>query len=149
MYLKIVYLLVVLLVSVQILKIIFLTGAEGCFVSGSEDASLRIWKVNITESESGVVGEGKFLASLHGHSDPIQCVRISKGQYIVSGSADCSIVLWSLATGKIVSKFVGHEDCVNCLYCLGNGLIISGSADKTIRVWKYMPPARISHEDLP
>uniref|UniRef100_A0A7S4KGL3 FYVE-type domain-containing protein n=1 Tax=Paramoeba aestuarina TaxID=180227 RepID=A0A7S4KGL3_9EUKA len=116
-------------------------GTQGCFVTGSEDATLRIWKVVVSDGEEGLVGTPKFLASLSGHTEGVTSVKISKSQYIVSASNDSSIVMWSLETGKVVAKFLGHIGGVTSIYAMPSGLVISGSVDKSMRVWKYTPPS--------
>ena len=54
-------------------------------VSGSWDATLRLWEV----------ATGKPVATLEGHTDRVTCVAFDpKGERLVSGSDDKSILLW-------------------------------------------------------
>jgi WD40 repeat protein len=110
-------------------------------VSASADSTLKIWKVIVTESANGVTGTPKFLVTMNGHTDAVYSVSISKNLYIVSASADRSIIVWSLQTGKVVSRFMGHMDGVRTICCLPSGLTVSGSFDHTLRIWRYTPPA--------
>ncbi len=48
-------------------------------VSGSRDATLRVWNIE----------EGRLLHSLAGHQASVRCMEIS-GNIIVSGSYDCT-----------------------------------------------------------
>ena len=114
-------------------------------MTSSADSTLKIWKVTVSESPSGVTGTPKFLVTMNGHTDSVYSVSISKNLYIVSASADRSVIVWSLQTGKIVSRFLGHMDAVRCICCLPSGLTVSGSADHTMRIWRYTPPAENGH----
>jgi len=47
---------------------------------------------------------------LEGHADAINSVAYSfEGQYIVSGSCDNTVKLWSASEGKLIKKLEGHQ----------------------------------------
>jgi WD40 repeat protein len=75
---------------------------------------------------------------LDDHTDSVTSVAFSPdGELIVSGSRDCTIRVWDVATGDIISgPFEGHAGAVTCVTFSPDGKqIISGSEDRTIRIW--------------
>ncbi|KAL0958322.1 hypothetical protein HGRIS_000467 [Hohenbuehelia grisea] len=74
-----------------------------------------------------------------GHTANIVCTAISpRGDFIVTGSLDCTVRLWCAKTGKeLVAPLEGHSDIVTCVAVSSDGLrIASGSFDTTVRVWE-------------
>ena len=59
-------------------------------------------------------------------------------QFIVSGSKDQTIKIWSSLTFKLITTLYGHTDTIFSLWVLFNSSnIVSGSQDNTIKIWKY------------
>ena len=71
-----------------------------------------------------------------GHTGSVTSVAFSPdGTYIVSGSNDKTIRVWS-KQGQVGSPFQGHTHSVNSVaFSPDGGHIVSGSKDKTIRIW--------------
>ncbi len=47
------------------------------------------------------------------HEDTITCVAVTEdNRFVISGSADKNLLVWSLSTGLAENKFVGHTDKV-------------------------------------
>ncbi|KAJ7593502.1 WD40-repeat-containing domain protein, partial [Mycena floridula] len=61
----------------------------------------------------------------------------TKGNHLVSGSADGAVCIWDIETAKVVvGPLQGHHGAVYSVAYSPDGLrILSGSSDKTIRVW--------------
>jgi WD40 repeat protein len=58
---------------------------------------------------------GRQMRRLEGHDGPIWCVAISiDGTWLVSGSEDSTLRLWSIATGKNVATFTGESPIRAC-----------------------------------
>ena len=55
-------------------------------------------------------------------------------KYIVTGSVDRTIKVWSTSSCELIRTLKGHESEVACLQ-YRDRLIVSSSLDKTIRVW--------------
>jgi WD40 repeat protein/serine/threonine protein kinase len=90
-------------------------------ISGSDDATLRLW-----ETETG-----QCLRVFEGHEDYVQSVCLSNdAKFALSGSSDKTLRLWDLVTGECLRVFRGHISSVNsvCLSVDGR-LAISGSGD--------------------
>jgi WD40 repeat protein len=103
------------------------TPDGGYIVSGSRDATLRVWDL--------VTGETK--RTLLGHTGPITAVAVAPdGDYVISSSYDRTLRVWDLATGQLKSTLCGHIDRISALAVTPDARhIISGSHDRTLRVW--------------
>lgn len=72
-------------------------------VSGSGDATLKIWNAHKYASFSNIMAiTGPFrnepIATLNGHTRPIECLQFNEVR-IVSGSTDGTVRLWDVGTG--------------------------------------------------
>jgi len=83
---------------------------------------------------------GQPRRSLLGHTNIVQDVAISSdGQFVLSGSWDCSLRLWELKTGQMTRRFVGHEkDVMSVAFSADNRQIVSGSRDHKIKIWNTL-----------
>ena len=91
----------------------------------------------------------QLLAALHGHSKTVTSVSYSlDGQFIVTGSWDHSVRIWSAVTHQPLQTLNGHTGAVTSVaYSPDGELIISGGRDHVIRVWDartYQPVATLS-----
>ena len=93
--------------------------------SGSDDTTIRIWKI----------ATGECIQILRGHTDFVRSLAYLPEKVIASGSDDKTIRLWNPTTGICISVLKGHTDWVSSLLSLPDGLIASGSDDTTIRIW--------------
>ncbi|CAK7337758.1 unnamed protein product [Dovyalis caffra] len=67
--------------------------------SASFDSTVKLWDVEL----------GKLVCSLNGHREPVYSVAFSpNGEYLVSGSLDRCINIWSLKEGKIMKTYAGN-----------------------------------------
>lgn len=72
--------------------------------------------------------------TLKGHQGSVLCLQYDD-EYLVSGSSDCTIIIWDIKTGyKPLRKIAGHEDSVLNLR-FDKKYIVSCSKDKTIKIW--------------
>lgn len=104
------------------------TVREGRFVvSGSHDASVRLWDL----TRRGCV------SVLTGHTGPVTSVGLaSDGARVVSGSADQTVRVWDPETGKNTATMKGHTDWVVTVAVAPDGrTALSGGADKIVRLW--------------
>lgn len=70
---------------------------------------------------------------MEGHGGTIYALAMKDG-YIVSGSKDTTIKVWSTTSLECLGTLEGHSDAVRAL-AVGDGWMVSGSFDKTIKVW--------------
>ena len=114
-------------------------------ISGSEDATIRIWDIE----------SGDCTKILGGQKDRVQSVALSNNnEFIVSGSWDRTVRLWNLKTGGHVADvktFCGHTSLVvNSVDISPNNnyIVSSGGKDETARIWDRKTGACIRTLDL-
>ena len=86
-------------------------------VSGSRDATLRLWNVE----------SGQCLHVLMGHMAAVRCVQYD-GKRVVSGAYDYTVRVWDPETENCVHVLSGHT---NRVYSLQVRTIYPASADIT------------------
>eukprot|EP00123_Amoebidium_parasiticum_P007451 comp18132_c0_seq1/m.18848 comp18132_c0_seq1/g.18848 ORF comp18132_c0_seq1/g.18848 comp18132_c0_seq1/m.18848 type:complete len:513 (-) comp18132_c0_seq1:33-1571(-) len=95
------------------------------FCISTEDASMA---ARIMTSPSAVTSE-----ELAGHTAEVYCLAATE-TFIVSGSVDMTLRVWSAATGQCLRVLTGHEDAINSV-AVCHDTIASGSYDCTTRRW--------------
>ena len=90
---------------------------------------------------------GELVKQLDDHEDQVNDVVVTPDdKYIVSGSSDRRILIWTLLPGKIFStvpfellwNLQGHSGAVTTVLVTPKIThIVSGSADKQLRVWDF------------
>jgi guanine nucleotide-binding protein subunit beta-2-like 1 protein len=110
-------------------------SVDGAFaLTGSWDATLRLWDLNTGATTRRFVGHKKDVLSVAFSGDNRQ---------IVSGSRDKTINLWNtLGHCKYNIKEDGHKEWVSCVrFSKDNNnsqnppMIVSAGWDKTVKVW--------------
>ncbi|KAG8844040.1 hypothetical protein FRB96_003304 [Tulasnella sp. 330] len=104
------------------------THPEGhSVVAGSPERVVRVWDPR----------SGKRTMKLVGHTDNIRSLILSDdGKYLLSGSSDASIKLWSLTAQKCLHTFNHHLDSVWTLFSNHPTLDIFYSGDRSGLVCK-------------
>jgi len=106
-------------------------SSDGQFaLTGSMDATMRLWDLNL----------GNSVRLFRGHEKDVNSVAFSAdNRQIVSGSRDKTIKLWNtLAECKYTIVDENHTDWVSCVRfspSAKNPLIVSCGWDKLIKVW--------------
>lgn len=94
-------------------------------VSGSYDATVRVWRIST----------GEALHVLHGHTQKVYSVVLDhKRNRCISGSMDSFVKIWDLDTGACLHSLEGHTLLVGLLD-LRDELLVSAAADSTLRIW--------------
>lgn len=92
-------------------------------MSGSYDATVKIWNVDT----------GECIRTLTGHTKGVRALTFDS-QKLITGGLDSTIKVWNYHTGQCISTYRGHDDAVSSVdFC--NKTIVSGSADCTVKVW--------------
>ena len=110
--------------SSAVLDVVF---DENWIVTGSKDATVRVWRRSDLVSSSPVAWR-KFT-----HGGPVNAVGL-QGNQVVSASGEGSMYLWDLESGEKLHTFRGHTKGLACIVFRDHTLV-SGSNDQTIRVW--------------
>jgi hypothetical protein len=97
------------------------------FASGSDDKTIKIWRVDTLE----------VTHTLTGHEHAVQALAFNTdGSRIVSGSKDKTVRIWNLITGACIITLVGHSQQVNSvIFSSDDTRVISGANDRTAQVW--------------
>ncbi|KAI9886165.1 MAG: hypothetical protein M1823_002016 [Watsoniomyces obsoletus] len=94
-------------------------------VSGSYDATVRVWRLST----------GETVHRLQGHSSKVYSVVLDhERNRCISGSMDNLVKVWSLDTGTVLFNLEGHASLVGLLD-LSHDRLVSAAADATLRVW--------------
>eukprot|EP00899_Mesostigma_viride_P021057 jgi/Mesvir1/28953/Mv17731-RA.1 len=119
-------------------------ASQAVLVSGSDDASVDVWKVG--DGRDGSAEQGlQRVASGNGHDDVISCVSAQPGGanassgLFLSASWDSNVFLWDLASGmgQAKTKFQGHMSRVLSAQWspLSTTLFASTCQDGRVHVW--------------
>ena len=119
---------------------------DGIYVAtGGYDKRVLIWKQSDVrpydyrrlQSENGQVTPEQRFTALDGHAGPVRSVRYANdGLFLISGSDDNTVRLWSTEGGQLVKSFRGHDGAVRAVaYARENAQILSASHDNRIRKW--------------
>ncbi|CAF0839035.1 unnamed protein product [Brachionus calyciflorus] len=107
----------------------------GDLVSASMDKVVKYWSdwgLSWGDYDRNV---WNLRANFRGHKDYIEtAVESYDKNYIVSGSADGSIIAWNPKTDFTIT-LRGHTKGIRSLIALPNNLIASGSYDNSIKIW--------------
>nr|XP_018259611.1 F-box and WD-40 domain-containing protein CDC4 [Kwoniella dejecticola CBS 10117]OBR81769.1 F-box and WD-40 domain-containing protein CDC4 [Kwoniella dejecticola CBS 10117] len=115
-------------------------------VTGSRDATLRVWKLPgkddppyigvVTEQQAAPPEENPYyLHLLQGHSSAVRALA-AHGNICISGSYDMTVRVWDIVKGTCVHVLTGHEAKVySIVYDQYRGRCASGSMDNTVKVW--------------
>ena len=115
------------------------SSSNELIVSGSNDATVRIWKLTENGDYRENTSDPPFISPItDAHSYGINSVRFSPfSTTLATGSTDGRIILWSTQTGK--ESFVLYhpsEQAIRCLSFSPNSeLLASGSDDETVCIW--------------
>ncbi|KAJ3192134.1 SCF ubiquitin ligase complex subunit cdc4 [Irineochytrium annulatum] len=124
---------------------------EPLIVTGSRDATLRVWRLpmpgvdaSYSPDATAVAANGAaanehanpfFRHVLTGHTNSVRAIA-GHGRVLVSGSYDSTVRVWDLVTGESTFCFRGHREKVYSVgYCHELQRAVSGSMDATVRVW--------------
>ncbi|KAG5514158.1 hypothetical protein RHGRI_035529 [Rhododendron griersonianum] len=78
------------------------------------------------------------IKKLRGHRDAVYCAIFDRlGRYVITGSDDRLVKIWSMETAFCLASCRGHEgDITDLAVTSNNALVASASNDYSIRVWR-------------
>ncbi|CAH0384949.1 unnamed protein product [Bemisia tabaci] len=100
--------------------------------SGHWDSSIKVFSLI----------KGKTVISLTHHQDIVTCLALDAcGWYLVSGSKDCTTVIWDIhqmpsVTPKAIATLCGHDQPITSVAVSTElDMVVSGSEDGTVNVY--------------
>lgn len=87
------------------------------------------------------LADGKEIKKLEGHTGPVSGVALSAdASQVVSGSADKTVRIWTVASGEVVRQFETPSPIHDLCLSLDGKQIITAHEDALIRVWTVAAP---------
>ena len=109
------------------LTAVSLSRDGGQALAGSEDGTVRLWKLPGGELAGQYKIHGAAVSALAFSSD---------ARYAVSAAVDSTLVLWETANGDILENFQGHLAAASALtFSPNNRFILVGSRDGAALYW--------------
>ncbi|KAG8389559.1 hypothetical protein BUALT_Bualt02G0241800 [Buddleja alternifolia] len=95
---------------------------------------------------SAMVAKMQNIKKLRGHRDAVYCAIFDRsGRYVITGSDDRLVKIWSMETAFCLASCRGHEgDITDLSVSSNNAVVASASNDFTIRVWRLPDGCPIS-----
>ncbi|KAK9147036.1 hypothetical protein Sjap_006939 [Stephania japonica] len=87
---------------------------------------------------SSMVNKMQNIKKIRGHRDAVYCAIFDRsGRYVITGSDDRLVKIWSMETAFCLASCRGHEgDITDLAVSSNNSVVASASNDFTIRVWR-------------
>eukprot|EP00850_Spirogloea_muscicola_P001194 SM000004S15064 [mRNA] locus=s4:1016752:1026454:- [translate_table: standard] len=102
------------------------TDDVGYLVSGSADATVKLWHPDSRGSE--------LRATLEGHQAAVRCISSDRGR-IVTGSDDHRVLVWDKITAQLAVELRGHEGSVGCVRLLPGQRVLTAGWDGMVKMW--------------
>ena len=82
------------------------------------------------------------VGALSGHQNKVSCSSFSEdGKYLVSGSLDRRLLVWSTDSNTLILPFEGaHGSQINDVRFGSDTHCLSASSDKTVKLWQVAAP---------
>ncbi|XP_074316032.1 uncharacterized protein LOC141652459 [Silene latifolia] len=93
---------------------------------------------NAIAKPSIMVQKMQNITRLRGHRNAVYCAIFDRsGRYVITGSDDRLVKIWSMETALCLTSCRGHEgDITDLAVSSNNALVASASNDFVIRVWR-------------
>ncbi|KAJ1564698.1 hypothetical protein HK096_006730 [Nowakowskiella sp. JEL0078] len=114
----------------------------GNLLSNAMDNTVRIWDVKpFASTGTRLLKVFEVNCAPHGmEKNLLRPCWSPDGDFIASGAADRTVVVWNVVKGQIAYKLPGHKGCVNEVdWHPKEPIIASGSSDRTLFVGEINP----------
>ncbi len=111
------------------------------FVSGGDDAVVRLWKT----------ADGSLQGEWTGHSGPINSLAYSpNGAMVASGAEDRSVRVWNAASGDQITAWSDHDGKVTAVaFSFDNKLVAAATDAGQVTIWSLADNAAVQRFRAP
>lgn len=114
---------------------------DNVLATGDTNGEIWLWQSHLPAGAPATTASGDIgshISTFKGHQNWVCSVAFSPGgNYLASGSADCTVRLWDAHTGECLKVLAGHQNWVMSVAFSPDGTqLVSGSADRTMRIWE-------------
>ena len=110
-------------------------ASSGILASGSDDSTIRLWRLGNPEAEAVLVGHSKTVRALVFVSDAL----------LLSASYDKTVRLWDVEERATKTIFEGHTDMLNGLSIDASGVqFATGGFDRRVNLWDLTQLAEVA-----
>ncbi|CAF1030087.1 unnamed protein product [Didymodactylos carnosus] len=113
------------------------------FAAACHTNSIRLWDIVQCDNNS-------LVRLFNGHQKQISVLKFSScGRLLVSGSYDCSVILWDIQDSVMIANLSAHTDAIIALqFSITGNLLITGGIDYTINIWDFIQIINIYNEKI-
>ncbi|KAL6489457.1 hypothetical protein MHYP_G00031980 [Metynnis hypsauchen] len=120
-------------------------AVDNLVISGSRDTTVKVWHVPTATEQR----------NLGGHSGGVTCLNVPPAEYcrslasalrlgekerfVLSGSSDCCVRIWTLSSGQCVKSVYTFNTVTSlCFIAAGGGYVVTGSDAGKLQVWDWL-----------
>ncbi|KAM9487710.1 uncharacterized protein Hap1MRO34_004872 isoform 1-T1 [Clarias gariepinus] len=120
-------------------------AVDNLVISGSRDTTVKVWHVPTATEQRNLGGHSGGVTCLH--TPPAEYCRqlasalhlSEKERFIISGSTDCCVRIWTLSSGQCVKSVYTFNAVTSlCFIAEWEGYIVTGSDAGKLQVWDWL-----------
>jgi len=129
-------------------KLAVALSADGTIVAAGDDENIQLWDTHTGQALQKLQGHWENEEKQEywlGHEKKVTALAFGPdGTYLVSGSAEGTILIWDITAGQVAWKAKGHlAEVTDIAFDASGKYILSGGRDKMLRRWR-LPGAKFA-----